>query len=90
MTDQPTPTDATTNLRGYAILSVLEALDVRAELARLGALVVLLVEASIAAGNVPNFSKPVLMSWTTLAGDTMGIRVQVENELLAPGTEHVQ
>ena len=88
MTDQPAA--SATTLRGYAIVSVLKALDVRDELARLGALVVLLVEQSIAAGNAPNFSKPVLMTWTTLAGDTMGIRIQVENELLAPGTERVQ
>jgi len=75
--------------RGHAIIAVLQALDVCDELARLGALVVLMAEASIAAGNVPNFSKPMLVTWTTLAGQATGMRVQIESEPMVEMREAV-
>ena len=75
--------------RGHAIIAVLRALDVCDELARLGALVVLMAEASIAAGNVPNFSKPMLVTWTTLAGQATGMRVQIESEPMVEMREAV-
>ena len=91
MTGQPeaATTKTAAALRGHAIIAVLQALDVRDELARLGALIVLMAEASIAAGNVPNFSKPMLVTWTTLAGQATGMRVQIESEPIVEMREAV-
>ena len=87
MTNSPTPA---ANLRGRAIIAVLQALNTRDPIAKAAAFVVLMFEASITTGNVPDFNRPMLVTWTTLAGDTMGMRVQIENEMIAAMGERVQ